>query len=134
MGFTPDIVCLSKAIGGMGLPMALVLFRPDFDVLAPGEHNGTFRGHNLAFVAATAALNLWRDPQFPEMIERRGQQIRAKLQSIVARFPMKGAHVRGRGMMLGIGWDDPAIASEVSREAFSYGVIAETTGSSDQVL
>ena len=27
-GITPDIICLSKALGGMGLPMSLVLFRP----------------------------------------------------------------------------------------------------------
>lgn len=134
MGITPDIVCLSKAIGGMGLPMALVLFRPELDVLAPGEHNGTFRGHNLAFVAATAALEFWRDPGFEKSIRRRGQQISERLQAIVARYGMHGAHVRGRGMMLGIGWDDPAIASEVSQAAFGYGVIAETTGSSDQVL
>ena len=134
MGFTPDIVCLSKAIGGIGLPMALVLFRPDLDVLAPGEHNGTFRGHNLAFVAATAALELWRDPAFGKMIERRGREISERLEAIVRRYPASGAHVRGRGMMLGIGWDDPAIATQVSTEAFQFGVIAETTGSSDQVL
>lgn len=134
MDFTPDIVCLSKAIGGMGLPMALVLFRPEFDVLAPGEHNGTFRGHNLAFVAATAALEFWRDPEFATMVQRRGRQIRERLEAIVTRHPFEGAHVRGRGMMLGIGWNDAAIAGEVSQEAFRYGVIAETTGSSDQVL
>lgn len=134
MEFTPDIVCLSKAIGGIGLPMALVLFRPDLDVLAPGEHNGTFRGHNLAFVAATAALEHWRNPAFGKMIERRGLEIKKRLEEIVARFPASAAHVRGRGMMLGIGWDDASIASQVSAEAFQYGVIAETTGSSDQVL
>ncbi len=134
MGFTPDIVCLSKAIGGIGLPMALVLFRPELDVLAPGEHNGTFRGHNLAFVAATAALKHWRSPTFGEMIQRRGLEIKRRLEEIVTRFPARGAHVRGRGMMLGIGWDDAAIAGQVSTEAFQYGVIAETTGSSDQVL
>lgn len=134
MGFTPDIVCLSKAIGGMGLPMALVLFRPEFDVLKPGEHNGTFRGHNLAFVAATAALQFWRDPAFGAMIQRKGEHIRERLEQIVAQFPAYGAHVRGRGMMLGIGWSDPSIAGKVSAEAFQFGVIAETTGSSDQVL
>jgi diaminobutyrate-2-oxoglutarate transaminase len=134
MGFTPDVVCLSKAIGGMGLPMALVLFRPQFDVLSPGEHNGTFRGHNLAFVAATAALEFWRDPAFAASIQQRGDVVRRRLEQIVARFPYKGAKVRGRGMMLGIGWDDVSIAGQVSQEAFRQGVIAETTGSSDQVL
>ncbi|MEP1028582.1 MAG: diaminobutyrate--2-oxoglutarate transaminase, partial [Alphaproteobacteria bacterium] len=37
----PDLICLSKAISGLGLPMALVLIRPDLDIWKPGEHNGT---------------------------------------------------------------------------------------------
>jgi len=53
-GMQPDIVCLSKAISGSGLPMALALIHPEFDQWQPGEHNGTFRGNNLAFVTATA--------------------------------------------------------------------------------
>ena len=60
-GITPDIVTLSKSISGVGQPLALVLLRPELDVWAPGEHNGTFRGNNLAFVTATAALDYWRD-------------------------------------------------------------------------
>ena len=66
-GITPDIVCLSKSIGGYGLPLALTLIRPDLDIWKPGEHNGTFRGLNLAFVAGTAALTTyWRD----DLLER----------------------------------------------------------------
>ncbi|MFC8586505.1 aspartate aminotransferase family protein, partial [Streptomyces sp. NPDC057217] len=53
-GITPDIVTLSKSISGYGLPMALCLFRPELDLWEPGEHNGTFRGNNPAFVTATA--------------------------------------------------------------------------------
>ena len=134
LGITPDLVCLSKAIGGMGLPMSLVLMRPEIDVLAPGEHNGTFRGHNLAFVAAAAALELWRDGSFEEMIQDKSRRLKAALEAIVARYPGHGAHVRGRGLILGIGWDEHSIASRVSAAAFAHGVIAETTGSSDQVL
>ena len=134
MGFTPDLVCLSKAIGGMGLPMALVLFQPEYDVLKPGEHNGTFRGNNLAFVAARTALEFWRDDTFNASIADRGEKIRQRLQTIADRFPEQGTHVRGRGMMLGIGWTDPTVAGEVSAQAFRENVIAETTGSNDHVL
>src|SRR3546814_7776963 len=56
IGITPDIVTLAKSLSGMGLPFALTLFRPELDVWSPGEHNGTFRGNNHAFVTATAAL------------------------------------------------------------------------------
>src|SRR5699024_4563060 len=55
-GIKPDIVTVSKSIGGYGLPLALTFFRSDLDVWKPGEHNGTFRGNNPAFVTATAAL------------------------------------------------------------------------------
>ncbi len=63
-GLNPDIVCLAKSIGGLGLPMALVLIKPHHDAWAPGEHNGTFRGNNLAFACASAALGLWEDAAF----------------------------------------------------------------------
>ncbi len=134
MGVTPDIVCLSKALGGMGLPMALVLFRPDLDVLKPGEHNGTFRGNNLAFIAATAALELWRHPDFEAEIVATGAKIKQRLNAIADRYPYLGTHVLGRGMMLGIGWTDPTIAGRVSQRAFSEQIIAETTGADNQVL
>lgn len=55
-GIVPDIICLSKSISGYGTPMALTLMRPEYDVWRPGEHNGTFRGYNPAFVTAARAL------------------------------------------------------------------------------
>ena len=70
-GITPDIVTLSKSISGVGQPLALVLLRPELDVWAPGEHNGTFRGNNLAFVTATAALDYWRDDALTRRVERK---------------------------------------------------------------
>lgn len=133
-GIKPDIICLSKALGGMGLPMSLVLFRPDLDVLAPGQHNGTFRGHNLAFVGAKAALDLWRDPTFENVVQANARTIRERLEKIVAKYSALDAHVRGRGMMLGIGWSDASIASKVSKAAFSRNLIVETCGADSQVL
>ena len=66
-GITPDIVTLSKSISGYGLPMSLCLFKPELDIWEPGEHNGTFRGNNPAFVTATAALDTyWADGQHGE--------------------------------------------------------------------
>src|SRR5699024_10687639 len=67
-GLNPDIVCLSKSLGGIGLPMAITLIKPEYDQFNPGEHNGTFRGNNLAFIAATEALNYWVTDDFSEEI------------------------------------------------------------------
>ncbi len=133
-GVYPDIVCLSKSISGLGLPLSLMLFRPEFDVLQPGQHNGTFRGHNLAFVAATAALELWQQPSFRSHIEANVTRMHNGLAGIVARHPEHGAHLRGRGLMVGLSWEKSWIASEVSKAAYRLGLLAETSGADDQVL
>ena len=84
-GITPDIVTLSKSIGGYGLPMALMLFKPELDVWAPGEHNGTFRGNNPAFVTAqrrARALLVRRRPRAGHAAQ--GRRDRAALRRAVA--------------------------------------------------
>lgn len=59
-GIYPDIVTVSKSLSGYGLPFAIVLMKPELDQWKPGEHNGTFRGNNPAFITAKAALdNYW---------------------------------------------------------------------------
>src|SRR5207245_9960375 len=55
-GIVPDVVCLSKSLRGFGLPMSVVLFTRERAVWSPGLHTGTFRGSNVAFVTAAAAL------------------------------------------------------------------------------
>ncbi|ODS30329.1 MAG: 4-aminobutyrate aminotransferase, partial [Candidatus Scalindua rubra] len=72
---TPDMVTVSKSIGG-GLPLALLLMRPELDQWQPGEHTGTFRGNNLAFVASTEALKYWENGDFSESIIYKGRIMR----------------------------------------------------------
>lgn len=133
-GITPDLVCLSKSISGIGLPMALVLIRPELDVWSPGEHNGTFRGNNLAFVTATATLDYWEHDGLTRAVAAKSGLIRARLQSWADAHPALGATVVGRGMILGIRFADPEMASRISAGAFARGVIVETAGPSDEVL
>src|SRR3546814_15699089 len=94
MGFTPDIVTQAKSLSGMGLPFALTLFRPELDRWSPGEHNGTFRGNNHAFVTATAALrHFWGDESFEADIARRGELLAKRLDAMAAEH---GFETRGR--------------------------------------
>ncbi len=86
----PDLVCLSKSLSGMGLPMAALLIRREIDQWAPGEHNGTFRGHNLAFVAGSAALAHWADPRFTAHTAELAAAIPTSLTSIDAALPAGG--------------------------------------------
>jgi len=130
-GFKPDIVCISKSISGIGLPMAIVLIRPEIDCWEPGEHNGTFRGNNLAFVGAEAALSLWQDARFTESASAAAVLLREGLESIARRC---AAEVRGHGLLLGLAWNSPDIAPAVSAAAFRRGLIVETCGARSQVL
>ncbi|MGA8114049.1 MAG: diaminobutyrate--2-oxoglutarate transaminase [Actinocatenispora sp.] len=133
-GIKPDIICLSKSIGGYGLPLALTLFRPELDVWEPGEHNGTFRGNNPAFVTATRALELfWSDDALQVQTEAKGEVIQEALTDIANRHPELGATVRGRGMAWGLAFEDVSIASKVASCAFERGLLVETAGSSGEV-
>lgn len=132
MGFTPDIVTLAKSLSGMGLPFALTLFRPELDQWSPGEHNGTFRGNNHAFVTATAALrHFWSDGQFRRDIDRRGQLLKRRLDAIATQH---GLSTRGRGMMRGIDVGSGEIASAITTTCFEQGLIIETSGAHDEVV
>lgn len=135
MGIEPDIVTLSKSLSGSGLPMALVLMRPDLDVWSPGEHNGTFRGNNAAFVTATAALEaFWTDDALTRDVGARSAQARAGLEAIMERHPGMFCDVRGRGLMLGLEACVPGIAEAMTREAFEHGLVLETAGAEDEVV
>jgi len=132
-GITPDLVCLSKAIGGLGLPMALVLIRPDLDLWNPGEHNGTFRGNNLAFVAGAKALDYWRDDALEKEIIMKGERVRDCLDGLVDRFPHAKLCTRGRGLVQALNSDVENFAQEVCQEAFANGLLMETAGVRSQV-
>lgn len=133
-GLRPDLICLSKAIGGFGLPMALLLIRPDLDVWQPGEHTGTFRGNNLAFATASEALAYWEDDAFADSISKKSELMNRLLQEIAERHPEARGWVRGRGLIQGLGFDVKGLAEEVARAAFERGLIIETSGAHGEVV
>jgi diaminobutyrate-2-oxoglutarate transaminase len=132
-GIVPDIVTLSKALSGYGLPLALVLIKPELDQWAPGEHNGTFRGHCPAFVTATAALTFWEDGRLQQAVARRGRMVQEDLEKMAAKHA-PDAQVRGRGLIWGIEFSDATLASRVSKACFARKLVVETAGIDDQVL
>jgi diaminobutyrate-2-oxoglutarate transaminase len=134
-GISPDIITLSKSLSGYGLPFALVLMKPELDQWKPGEHNGTFRGHNLAFVTARAAIeNYWSDGKFTEEIERKGAMIRQRLEEMVSNDDEGLFSVRGRGMIQGLVCETGALADKITTTAFTRGLIIETSGAEGQVV
>lgn len=133
-GITPDIVCLSKSLGAYGNPMAVTLFRRDLDLWEPGEHNGTFRGFNPAFVTATAALReFWTDDTLHRSTLAKGERIGAFLDSLVADVAGLDAQPRGRGLARGLAFANPELAKKVCTGAFERGLLMETAGPDGEV-
>ncbi|NEC89433.1 diaminobutyrate--2-oxoglutarate transaminase family protein [Streptomyces sp. SID12501] len=104
-GVTPDVMVLSKAIGG-SLPLAVVVYRDDLDVWEPGAHAGTFRGNQLAMAAGTATLTYVREHGLAERAATLGTRMLSQLRQLAAEFPIVG-DVRGRGLMIGVELVEP---------------------------
>lgn len=131
-GLSPDVVCLSKSLSGFGLPFALTLFKRELDAWSPGEHNGTFRGNNLAFVSAETALrHFWSDGTFSAEVQKKAELVTQRLDRLAGRF---GGERRGRGLIQGVEFKSPALAQAVSAASFKKGLIVETSGPHDEVL
>lgn len=130
----PDLVCLSKSIGGFGLPMAMVLIKPDLDTQTPGEHSGTFRGNNLAFITARRALDFWNDAAFVNHLENNIQILRDRLDHIAQSHTKHGLLVKGLGLMKGVDVHDPLLARHIQNDMFTQGVILETCGPKSQII
>ena len=133
MGVTPDIITLAKSVSGFGLPMALLLVRPDHDVFGPAEHNGTFRGNTHAFVTARVAITkFWADDRFQTAIAAKAGLLTAALEDMSAVLP--GSRLKGRGMMQGLDVGSGSLAADICARAFQDGLIIETSGNEDQVI
>jgi len=135
-GIRPDIITLSKSLSGFGLPMSLVLMKPELDIWKPGAHSGTFRGNNLAFVTAAAALETyWQDHAFTGEVQRKERLVRDWLENLAHSYPGAGLAVRGRGLIQGlVSTAQPEIANQIARKAFERGIVIETSGAHDEVL
>ena len=144
-GIEPDVLVLSKAIGG-GLPLAVVVYREELDLWRPGAHAGTFRGNQLAMAAGLATLRYIQENDLPAHASRMGQRLRERLREVQEDRAFVG-DVRGRGLMVGAEVVDPdsrdrwgrprhdgARARRIQQECFRRGLILEVGGRHGSVL
>lgn len=135
-GLQPDIITLSKSISGCGLPLALVLLRPELDKWSPGEHNGTFRGNQLAFVSGAAALEMWSRLDIEGQVREKSQLLEQGARELIERFDNRLV-LRGLGMIWGIDFtqmDDPDLIERILATCFENGLILENCGRKGQVM
>lgn len=133
MGVTPDLVTMAKSVSGFGLPLALVLVRPEHDVFGPAEHNGTFRGNTHAFITARVAVEkFWSDDSFQNELKEKAELIETRLQELADLVP--GAYLKGRGLMRGADVGSGELAGAICARAYEKGLVIETSGNEDQVV
>ncbi|MBX8529481.1 diaminobutyrate--2-oxoglutarate transaminase [Pseudomonas cichorii] len=137
-GIEPDILVLSKAIGG-GLPLSVVVYREELDTWKPGSHAGTFRGNQMAMAAGAATLRHIISENLPGHADVMGQRLMSSLRQLQSDYPCLG-QVRGRGLMVGVEIvsdtpgdsrvpaADTALAQAIQRQCLHLGVILELGG------
>lgn len=136
-GIVPDIVLLSKSISGYGLPFSLALYKPELDIWQPAEHNGTFRGNQLAFVTgATTLAHYWADHKFTNEIKQKEQYLSTFMRNEILTLNPE-IEIRGIGLIWGIDlskFDNPKLIPAIIKQSFESGLIIECAGRNDQVI
>ncbi len=135
-GIVPDMVALSKSIGGFGFPFALTLFKPELDIWSPGEHNGTFRGNQIAIVAAKAGLEYMLNEKVEEQVANKAiieeKYIREEIIPLDSRLSY-----RGIGLVWGIDFEkipDEKFCDKVQEICFENKLIIEAAGRKNAVI
>jgi diaminobutyrate-2-oxoglutarate transaminase len=145
-GIIPDVVVLSKAIGG-SLPLSVVIYDQKLDQWSPGAHIGTFRGNQMAMAAGTATLRFIKENHLSKHAANLGEKLMTELSEIQNEVPEIG-EVRGRGLMVGVEIVNPHIparikgsyganaelARTIQRECFNRGLILEVGGRHSSVI
>lgn len=131
----PDMVVLSKSISGFGLPMSLLLIKPDLDIFTPAEHNGTFRGNQLSFIGGTAGINYFVNHKMDIEVRRKSKIIEDYILKEILPLDERISH-RGIGLIWGIDFSkiDSKLALKAVHYGFNHNIIMEVAGRKDCVL
>ena len=134
-GITPDIVVMSKSIGGIGMPLAIVLHTDELDDWKPGEHTGTFRGNQLSFVAGKAAIDYLLENDVEAETRRKGELVKKYVTEEILPLDSR-LELRGIGLIWGIDFAaiDSSLTEEVIEKCFEKRLICECAGREGSVV
>jgi len=134
-GIIPDMVVLSKSISGFGMPMALLLMKPELDIFRPAEHNGTFRGNQLSFVGGKAGIEFFDEHRIDEIVRRKAVVVNDYISQEILPLDSR-LQYRGIGLIWGIDFIgiDAKKALDCCHECFNRGLVIELAGRHDSVL
>ena len=134
-GITPDIVVMSKSIGGLGMPLAIVLHTEELDNWKPGEHNGTFRGNQLSFVAGKAAIEYLLENNIEAETKRKGELVKEFITNEILPLDSR-LQLRGIGLIWGIDFSgiNSELTESVIEKCFEKNLICECAGRDGSVV
>ncbi len=103
----PNLICLGKGMGS-GIPASAVAGEASiFECMKPGELSSTWGGNPLASAAVLAVLDAMEKQELPENSRRMGEYLKSRFLEMQSDYAFIG-DVRGRGLVLGIEFVDPA--------------------------
>lgn len=134
-GIVPDMVIMSKSIGGLGMPLSIVLLKEELDEWKPGEHNGTFRGNQLSFIAGKASFDWLLENNVEAETQRKGKIVKDYLEKEVISLDSR-LELRGMGLIWGIdfGKINPELSERIIERCFEQQLICECAGRDGAVL
>ncbi len=136
-GVVPDIMTMGKALGGGVMPMGAFIARPEiWDIFAenPYVHTSTFGGNPLACSAGLGAIESIEEDGLCERAAERGDQFMEGLSAIAAEFQDKIVEVRGRGLLIGVQFDDSDVAGLVISALAGEHIVAGYTLNNPKVI
>lgn len=98
----PDIITLAKGLGGIGIPTAAILYRPEFAVLEKFEHSYTSGGNLLSLSAAQKTMEIVSREGFLENVRDNGVILGTLLERLKEKYSHFIGDVRGMGYMWGL--------------------------------
>lgn len=137
----PDIITMSKGLGGVGFPISAIIYNKKIEAWGPGDHIGTFRGNQVSIAAGNGAFDFVEDYEVARHTREMGEYLLVRLEALKKGFPFIG-EVRGKGLMIGIEYvkdpvsrtPDPQIVRKIRGLCFKNGLLFETGGHYDNVI
>jgi len=100
-GIVPDIVTMSKALGGAGFPISAIAYREELNTWPAGKSIGTFRGNMIAYAAGAAGLQWMVENRVPERAAELGDRAMVRLREMEKNLKYLG-EARGAGLMIAL--------------------------------
>lgn len=122
-GSGPDVITSAKALGG-GVPIGAMMCKDKANVFGPGDHASTYGGNPLACAAGLAVASVFDNDNLLDNVLARGEQLRATLMGLKAKFPTIIKDVRGWGLINGVELSDNCkfTAADVTKKLMDNGV------------